>query len=57
MAQVPTALMVRCPETLPHPTDGTALGVASSMVEWAGLYHDCRILHDGLVSALEGAGR
>ena len=44
---------MRPPLTLPHPTDGTALGVAGTMVEWAGLYHDCRIMHDGLVTALE----
>ena len=52
LAVVPTALLVKCPPSLTAPTDGTAYGVALTMAEWAGQYHDCRILHDGLVDAL-----
>lgn len=50
---VPTALLVRCQPALPALRDGTAGEVAVAMAAWAGIYHDCRILHDGLVEALQ----
>jgi hypothetical protein len=43
------SLLVRCPSELPPLTDGTAGDVLQTMAEWAAIYHDCRILHDGLV--------
>lgn len=48
----PTALMVECPQTLPVLRDGTAGEVALTLTEWAAYYHDCRVLHSGLVRAL-----
>ena len=46
------ALMVKCGPTLPALTDGTAGDVALTMADWAAKYHDCRVIHDGLVDAL-----
>lgn len=44
--------MVPCQQTLPPLRDGSAGEVALTMTEWAAMYHDCRVLHDGLVEAL-----
>lgn len=44
--------LMRCPESLPLLKDGTAGEVAGTMAIWAAQYHECRILHDGLVDAL-----
>lgn len=52
-APVPTALLVKCPPALPELRDGTAGEVAQTMVEWAGMYHDCRVMQAGLVDALQ----
>lgn len=49
--------MVECPQTLPVLRDGTAGEVALTMTEWAAYYHDCRVLHSGLVRALSTKGR
>lgn len=52
-ARAPTALLVKCPPALPTLRDGTAGDVAQTMVEWAGMYHDCRLMQAGLVDALQ----
>lgn len=49
---MPAALLVKCQPGLPLLRDGTAADVALTMADWASQYHDCRILHDGLVDAL-----
>lgn len=46
--------MVKCEPALPALTDGTAGDIALTMADWATKYHDCRIIHDGLVDALAG---
>ena len=48
----PLPPLVRCPDSLPLLTDGTAGDVALTMAEWAAIFHDCRINHNGLVDAL-----
>lgn len=45
--------MVPCQEMLPPLRDGTAGEVALTMIEWSAMYHDCRVLHGGLVEALQ----
>lgn len=50
--------MVECPDSLPPLRDGTAGEVAMTLTEWAAIYHDCRVIHSGLVRALaDPAGR
>lgn len=46
-------MLVKCPLALPALRDGTAGEVAQTMVEWAGMYHDCRLMQAGLVDALQ----
>ena len=48
----PLPPLIRCPDSLPLLTDGTAGDVALTMAEWAAIYHDCRINHNGLIDAL-----
>ena len=44
---------MRCPDTLPHITDGTGADIALTMNAWAGQYHDCATRHNGLVESLK----
>jgi hypothetical protein len=46
------SLLARCPPELPPLTDGAAGDVLQTMTEWAAIYHDCRIRHDGLVEVV-----
>jgi hypothetical protein len=46
------SLLVRCPPELPILVDGSAGEVLQTMTEWAVIYHDCRIRHDGLVEVV-----
>lgn len=50
---VPIALLVKCRQALPAVRDGSAGEVAQAMAAWAAQYHDCAILHNGLVDALQ----
>ena len=38
-----------CFGVMPPLTDGSAGDVLQTMTEWAAIYHDCRIRHEGLV--------
>lgn len=45
-------LMKPCPGVLPDHVDGTAGTVLTTGVEWAKVYHDCKVRHNGLVEAI-----
>lgn len=47
-----SSLLLKFPESLPLLTDGTGRDIVLTMREWASMYHECRIRHNGLVDAV-----
>lgn len=45
-------LLVKCPDQLPEYADGQAGTAARVAAETAGIYHDCKTRHNGLVDAI-----
>lgn len=50
---IPDNLQIRCPDTLPPVEDGKAGTLLATAVEWARIYHRCRVIHNGLVTATQ----
>lgn len=53
--EIPSNLMVKCPDQLPELRDGQADTAATVITETASIYHNCATRQRGLVDAVNEA--